>query len=92
MLDGVITKHFIVNGWEYRTFPLVEPDNIKLVHLAVNLDTGEETSLDVSPYVELDVNEFGMMVRMGFPERKGIAPLHCEDIAKLYREDFLNVA
>jgi hypothetical protein len=66
--------NFEYKGYTYLKELDVEPDNIKIFHMAVK--EGKEVHIDFSPYTEMDFETFQMLVDLNFPERIGVKTPH----------------
>jgi hypothetical protein len=82
-------KFDVYDRYTYTEWMDYEIDNRKIFHEVFDKETNETHFLDVSPYVSLTKETVKKIIALNFPTRKSInsfAPLHTEDIDRLYSE------
>lgn len=63
-----------VNGWSYYAEVDRDDDCIKIWHFAKHIETGNEKTIDHSPYEGMTEESFRAHVRLNFPDRPGSGP------------------
>jgi len=58
----------------------------KLIHVAVNSDTGRTVEVDFTPYAEISPETFDHLIALDFPGRQGPGPLDAAEVEAMARE------
>lgn len=58
----------------------------KILHIAVNADTGRTVEIDFTPYADISPETFDHLIALDFPGRQGAGPLSATEVGAMVRE------